>query len=385
MNVGLSSPRFEKYALLYASSESLRKELCNYYSVVINLSTKAVLFVQKPLVKQIPISLRKPFQDEFGTLQKDLIRLATTVNEEVSLAARLQQNSDSVENAKERKESALFRASGRVFRKQTADELVKARKWRESRIKSRFLNSCSRYNFETALNQARKKGSSTWIFGTDEFKKWLSQTSSSSLLCSGIVGAGKSVVCANVIERLTLEKTSTSSIVYFFCRHDDIESLKAREIIGSLARQLFNDVSASVFQEMDPSVGDIPFNQDQIVAQILHYLPRDKKYVIVLDGSDECDFAEAASLVESLQRLLKCDTHTFLLFWTCRSSTKSELSNKFHSETQIRISPSNNGNEISQYIDQALKDAVESDRLRPGDPRIIPKIQDALKREAKEM
>lgn len=80
MNIGLSSPRIERYALLHPSSPALQKELCDYYSVVIDLCTKAVQFVRKPVVRQIASALRKPFDDEFGTLQKELNRLAMAVN-----------------------------------------------------------------------------------------------------------------------------------------------------------------------------------------------------------------------------------------------------------------------------------------------------------------
>lgn len=74
MNVGLSSPRLEKYALLYPYSTSYQEELCNYYAVVVKLCTRIVLFVRKSTIKQIAAALRKPFEDEFGQLQKDLLR-----------------------------------------------------------------------------------------------------------------------------------------------------------------------------------------------------------------------------------------------------------------------------------------------------------------------
>lgn len=119
--------------------------------MVVNLCTKIVLFVRKPAIKQIANALRNPFNDEFGKLQKELARLGTAVNEEVSLASRQQQNIDSVEGATERKESSLFRATGAVFRRETTAELAQAKKWRESRLKSRFLSSCSTYNYETRI------------------------------------------------------------------------------------------------------------------------------------------------------------------------------------------------------------------------------------------
>ena len=92
MNIGLNSPRIENYALLYPASVNLQKEVCNYYSVVVDLCTKMVLFMREPVVRQIAGALRKPFEDQFGVLQKDLNRLGMAVREEVSIASKQQQN-----------------------------------------------------------------------------------------------------------------------------------------------------------------------------------------------------------------------------------------------------------------------------------------------------
>ena len=387
MNVGLSSPRFEKYALLYPTSTSLQKELCNYYSVVINLCTGIVLFVRKPVFKQIASALRKPFDDEFGTFQKDLVRIGTAVKEELSLASKQQQNLDSIEAAHERKENSLFRATSTIFRREASNELVQARKWREARAKSRFLDSLSTYNFEATLNQARKKGASTWIFGLEEYQQWVSSKSSSMLLCSGIVGAGKTVLCANVIEDLILKKSLDSSLAYFFCRSDEAASLKAREVIGSLARQFFEDlpIESLELNQAELSIGDIIPDIERILSKMLLLLPRHKQCFLVLDGLDECDYEEVWVLIESIQSLLKSSEYTFRVFWTGRSDFASRVSDQFRPDFQVHISPTNNRPEISRFINLALENALESNRLKLRDPNVVLKIQDALEAGAQEM
>ena len=387
MNIGLSSPRHEEYALLYPTSISLQKELCSYYSVVINLCTRVVLFVRKPFIKQITSALRKPFDDEFGTFQKELISLGKAVKEEVSLASKQLQSIDSVEGARERKENSLFRTAAVVFRRETAHELEQARKWREDRAKSRYLNSCSRYNFETTLTQARKKGATTWMFKTSEYQEWISKDSSSTLLCSGIVGAGKTVLCANVVENILLDKSPDSSLGYFFCRSDDAASLKGREVIGSLARQLLQDVPSEEFRsvQVEPSLEEISPDTEHILSNLLLLLPQYKNYIMVLDGLDECEYEEVSIFVESIQSLLKSSKHTFKVFWTGRSDFASRLLEQFRSDFHIHISPSSNGPEISRYIEHALEDALESNRLKLRDPNIVLKIQDALEAGAHEM
>lgn len=387
MNLGLTSPRVEKYALLYPTSTSLQKELCNYYSVVVKLCAGIVLFVRKPVIKQIASALRKPFDDEFGTFQKDLVRIGTAVKEEVAQASIQQQKLDSIEGACERKENSLFRATGAVFRREASHELGQARKWREVRANSRFLDSFSTYNFEATLNQARKKGASTWIFNSEEYKQWASSKSSSRLLCSGIVGAGKTVLCANVIEDLILKKYLNSSLGYFFCRSDEAASLKAREVIGSLARQVFEDVPTEALKlnQMEPSIRNSILDIERILSNMLLLLPQHKQYFMVLDGLDECEDEEVWVLVESIQSLLNSSRHIFKVFWTGRSDFASRVSEQFRPDFQVHISPSNNGPEISRFIDLALEDALESNRLKLHDPNIVLKIQDALEAGAHDM
>ena len=387
MNVGLSSPRIERYSLLYPTSQTLQKELCNYYSVVIKLCTSIVLFVRKPSIKQIASALRKPFDDEFGTFQKELTRLGIAVKQEISLLSKQQQNLDSVEGSRERRENSLYRVTGAVFRKEIANDLEQARKWRVDRAKSRFLNSCSRYNFEHTLSQARKKGASTWIFKHEGYQKWKSRSSPSTLLCSGIVGAGKTVICANVIEDLVLTKAPGCSVGYFFCRSDEATSLSAREVIGSLARQMFEDVTDDSWKtnHMKPGIGDITLDTEQILSSLLLLLPPERHYVIVLDGLDECDYKEVEVLVKSIQSLLKSSKHVFKVFWTGRSDFASRVSEQIRPDYQVHVSPLENGPEISRFIELALEDALESNRLKLGDPNIVIQIQDALEVGAQEM
>lgn len=385
MNVGQSAPRHEKYALLYPAFASLRQELCNYFSVVIDLCRSAVLFIRKPFVSQALHALRKPFDDEFGKFRNDLLKFADAVRDEVSLAAKQQQSLDSIEAARERKENSLFRRAGAIFQQEAFHQLEQNKKWRELRFRSRFLNSCSTYNYETALNQARRKGRSSWLFETNEYREWKLSDSNSVFLCSGIVGAGKTVLSSSVVEELLITKGADVLVGYFFCRDDDLESLKAREIMGSIARQFLSGMSARSFNMVDRDLDGITLNTEQIVAHLLRILPLKGQYIIVLDGLDECEPREAYQLLETLQNLFRSSTQIFKLFWTGRSDFVAKVVHSLQSNFHVTISQSKNGPEISGFIELALDEALESGRLQLRDPQIISNIQDALEAEAHEM
>ena len=385
MSIGQSAPRFEKYALLYPASASLRQQLCNYFSVVIDLCKSTVLFTQKPFVSQAFNALRKSFDHELSTLRKDLVKYGDAVRDEVSLTAKQQQSLDSIEAARERKANSLFRKTGALFQHEAARHLEENRKWKNSAFRSRFLNSCSTYNYETALNQARRKGKPGWLFETSEYNKWKALGSSSILLCSGIVGAGKTVLSSSVVEELLVTKGANVSVAYFFCRNDDLESLKGREIMGSLARQLLGGIPAKSFNEIDRGIDGIAPNTEQIVSHLQHLLPPEAEYVIVLDGLDECGSSEVYYLFETLQSLLRSPTHVFKLFWTGRSDFVAKIPYRLQPNFAVTISQSNNGPEISNFIELALDEALEDGRLQLRDPGIIFKIQDALETNAREM
>ena len=384
MKVGQSAPRYDKYAVLYPTSVSLRQELCNYFSVVVSFCKSAVLFVRKPVISQALNALRKPFNDEFGKLQDDLLRIADAVRDEVSLAAKQQQNLDSIEAARERKENSLFRRTGNLFQREAVHELEENKKWRDFRLKTRFLSSCSTYNHATALNRARRKGASRWILEAGEYKKWKSSNSSSVLLCSGIVGSGKTVLSSSVIEELVVTKATDSTIGYFFCSHDDHESLQARAIMGSLARQFLRALPPSAFHDIDRDHDGITLDIEQIVTYTLRLLPSNMQYVAVLDGLDECNHQETSRVLETL-RILLGSSHSFKVFWTGRSDFTTRVSHQLKSDFHVTITQSSSRIDISDFIDRALDEALESGRLQLHDPLVIIKIHDTLETKAREM
>ena len=199
------------------------------------------------------------------------------------------------------------------------------------------------------------------------------------------MGAGKTVLSSSVVEKLMVTKEADVSIGYFFCRGDDVESLKARAIMGSLARQFLSYIPTESFNTIDRDVGGIALNIDQIVSHLLRILPPNIQYIIVLDGLDECESDELYHLFDTLQSFLGSPNHIFKLFWTGRSDFIAKVSHRLPSDFHVAISQSKNGPEISNFIELALDEALENGKLQIRDPQLIVKIQDALGTGAREM
>lgn len=63
----------------------------------------------------------------------------------------------------------------------------------------------------------------------------------------------------------------------------------------------------------------------------------------------------------------------------------AKVPHKLQPNFAVTISQSNNGPEISNFIELALEEALEDGRLQLRDPGIIFNIQDALETNAREM
>jgi hypothetical protein len=114
------------------------------------------------------------------------VRLVTTIREEASLASK-QAQSDEI------KENSRFRALAVKFSDKAAQKLQEARRLKSRKAKSQFLDACSTYNHQTAWNQTRKAGTTSWIYQKEEYKQWSSDLSyrGPSRVRSGEYQAGK--------------------------------------------------------------------------------------------------------------------------------------------------------------------------------------------------
>jgi len=92
----------------------------------------------------------------------------------------------------------------------------------------RVLDFCSTYDYETSWRQIRKIGYTTSYSVLAEYQEWKSQADPSTLLYTGKLGSGKSVLLANIVDDLNLYVNGKNiPVAYFFCRYDVFESLDA--------------------------------------------------------------------------------------------------------------------------------------------------------------
>ena len=177
-----------------------------------------------------------------------------------------------------------------------------------------------------------------------------------------------------------------ASIIYFFCKHDDAASLSSRNVIGTLARQLLENLSPETFQFLGdtylPSTTD--FDIDQIIEIVGNALKTINCYV-VLDGLDECTEPDAKAIVNAIQNLSIMSSYIIRTYFSTRLGTLQETFTSVEPTITIAIVEADVKPDIDVFIEQALLEALAEDKLRLGDPALILDIQYALSQGAQGM
>jgi Cdc6-like AAA superfamily ATPase len=168
----------------------------------------------------------------------------------------------------------------------------------------RVLDFCSDYDHETTWKQTRKAGNAALFASLAEYQEWKDYSSPRTLLYTGKLGSGKSVLLANIVDDLNIHaKNNMIAVAYFFCRYNIPESLKARTILGSLARQLLRTIPdlAMVVDICEETCSTE--NTERILELICRGFPSGHKAYFILDGLDECEDVEREAVTQGLEKI----------------------------------------------------------------------------------
>ncbi|USP79227.1 Arp, Ankyrin repeat protein [Curvularia clavata] len=354
MDVGRSAPRYETIAMLYPRSSRLQSDLSEYFIVVVNLCHHLFKFGQKSTVQQFTSSLSDA---HLKTFQTELSKWGTSIKEQMDVS--------------EAQESSGFRALTREVFKSTSYQQRLA-------VNARVLNFCSTYNHEVAWKQIRKAGNTSFYKQQADYREWRDSSHSGTLLYIGKLGSGKSVLLANIVSDLSLPAEKDSPLVaYFFCKHDIPESLQARTIIGSLARQLLLNVPDLGILAKSCKNTHTASDTEAVVEMIFQGFPADAKVYFVLDGLDECDDEEKETLVQAIWKIqVKLKMLICASFREEPNNGLQSITDKFLATRAVSI-PADNP-DIDTFIEADLERCLRQGRLTIGDPTLILEIQEAL-------
>lgn len=367
MVAGRSAPRYEKMALLYPRSKNLQSYMCDYYITIIQICHRMLKFTLKSTLGQYAAALN---DTELNSFQSSLERWANNIKEEVTflMAERIEDEA--------LKSSKLQNALWKKVAKPDDDS-------HQAKINARLqvLNFCSDFDHKVIWKQTRKAGTTSLFRGSPEYTTWKDPALaciSCTLVYTGKLGSGKSVLLANMVDDLHLHQQDLP-VAYFFCRHDVAKTLQSRTIIGSLVRQLVSNIDdfTPILDKLTPCV---ELDEFEKLATILEsaFPSNSLQCFLVVDGLDDLDDTARIKTVYELSRIQeKFNVRLCVSFRADPTSyERNAHMDDFITATVMPIP--DNTSEIQSFIMGELETCLESQKLVIGDPSLILEIREAL-------
>eukprot|EP00136_Aspergillus_niger_P004375 XP_001394552.2 hypothetical protein ANI_1_2058094 [Aspergillus niger CBS 513.88] len=369
MAVGRSAPRYQLMGVVYPKSQRLRTSMLEYFITVVQLCHHVIKLSRKTAFGQWASTMTTPLKG----YQSDLELWAAAIKEEVNLLMVQQLSLEAEDNS--------------WFRSQVTKRFESQSYARRLKARQRVLDACSTYYYEQDWKRIRKLGTTSILETSAVYANWKAQQSpqglqSRTLVCTGKLGSGKSVILANMVDDLNLEVERKAVVAYFFCQHDSTQSLAPKTVIGSLARQLLQ--SENDLDVARDFLGDKrSLEVDEILSLLKHLLPTQFEAVFILDGLMHCD-AEARQVIltslQEIQNLIKLS-----LCVSVRPEPADSLQELRQLSNQQFLPIEDNKSDIDDFINAELERCLESGKLVVNDPALVLEIRDSLSQGAQGM
>lgn len=368
MEIGRSAPRHDALTTLYPQSKRLQDSVWEYFIIVVHLCTHLLQSSAQNPLRALVVAV---FADHtLKSMEHDLSQWAQIIDREVTYLL-----SETVSKGHKLKSKSLCR-------------LTLGSEAKEKNITSRrrleWLNTCSQYQHEPAWVKFRKEGKATFFLHEPSFLQFKDRKSSCTLLCTGKLGAGKSVLMANMVDDLVLSNRRRKyTTAYFFVQSNDVRSITARAVVGSLARQILASMQDPAWVNGLPDMPD-DLSLDGVVALLRQVLPTTQRIFIILDGLDECESDEKTLLLGYIKELqtVFC-VHLCVSLRLEANRGKWKEFDRLDPDLLLAIPESNP--DIADFIRSELESLVDSGELAVSDAALVREIEDCLIRGSKGM
>ncbi|KAG9849747.1 hypothetical protein KCU98_g2699, partial [Aureobasidium melanogenum] len=386
MTIGKRCPKFQEYQKLYRDSTDLQKVLCDFYSVVVRCCEQAIIVLRRPGYIQLLKSVTSSFNVDFAPIITQIDRHSEEVKETIRLAEAKLNVAERQDQRTEREAAEKYRLSSMLYRKER--EKIEADWAAQMQLEKRKIRQASKleqfsdYNHKIAYWKARTRrhgSTGQWLTQTDEFKQWMTGSVPSVFWFTGILGSGKTVTTAFVVEQLSAKSMQGSEkLVYFFCQYDNETSLKATTILRSIIRQLLNQ-DDRIFTEHQSKIDALLDNLydlgllEVLLSDVVNCL---QSVVVIIDGVNECSEPEMKLLLKTLSKLRK----------SCGLKLYLAGDDRITSMIMLFLEPSfvvnthtpEAGTDLQELIHQLVSARREDGDLKTGDPSLYQDIVDIL-------
>ncbi|KAK7697320.1 hypothetical protein SLS64_013668 [Diaporthe eres] len=355
LDIGRSAPRHAELASIYPGAGRLQSAMMEYSIVVVELCHS--LFQLCPL-HRVMVSLKTSLTDpQLQKIKGTLASWSREINDEVALL-----------------QSRKLEDKG--FRSLISSISESDRRRKRARARAKWLDACADFDYERQYNLTRRSGNAEDFLDDPSYRNWKAGNGPSVLFCEGILGSGKSVLMANMVGDLLLDKASKIHTVAFFFVSDDTTGHRARTALGSLARQILESLPdlqwTDILEEESRSL-----TMDRLTRILAKVVPSTTRIYLILDGFDEFPEIERRILVEQLKELQSWVQLRICISW--RLEAKSRARQDFdvfgqHATLEIpRINP-----EIERFVKAEIEALLDTGELSIRDDAIVDEIRERL-------
>ncbi|CAG8909864.1 unnamed protein product [Penicillium egyptiacum] len=366
-------------------------------SNVASLTKSRIIQVShRTALKHTLSSILSPFESEFKSFLDQLDEATHKIDLEVSLASKQADQQAKKLLEYESQQNSTFRPLARNFYKKALKQQGDASQWRMvkekremAKLKTSIRDNLSPINHVSPWTQAMKQRVPTtaeWFQKELVFDKWKDDPKSAILWGLGTIGMGKTVLMSNVVAQLQLHaaRKSNEVVSYYFCRVDNEASLSARNILGSLARQILDtQIEQSAYETLlslqETTQG---LSTTDIVQFLLFHLRAGEgtKYYIVLDGLDECDGNQVQTVAQAMVEL--CSNYIGFKVICAGRPGLEKLFKSTAPQYRIMVNEEKVKSDMDNYIAETLYKCLEDEVLTLGDQEIVTEIYDTLRDKA---
>lgn len=259
---------------------------------------------------------------------------------------------------------------------------------REKILKT-FLLVNPRVEFE-ANKSLRHPMTALWLTESTEFEEWFNNDKS-RLWCTGIPGAGKSVIAGAIVDeclQLTQNQPKTA-LGYFFCTYKNPRTVLPCNVLSTLCYQLALQhedafqILEAYYDELHPSPHlPMPLKTSRLVEVLHDICEVFSRVYLIVDGLDECgDHTD-----ETVRSMLRVSLATANKNINVALLSRDELMIRKMLEDHFDwIEIEAHTHDIQLYVASELAQLIEEKRLRLKDPSLKDEIVVRLVEGAKGM
>ncbi|KAF0328745.1 hypothetical protein GQ607_004157 [Colletotrichum asianum] len=232
------------------------------------------------------------------------------------------------------------------------------------------------------VSHRRTPGTCDWITSRKEFHRWTGG-SCPVVILYGIPGAGKTYLTSKVIDTVVASINESAkcneAMAFFYCKRDEENRRKPRDILQSILRQLSSDIISDKCK-IHPRLRGLPdelerkgktfdfFTCKDLIREIIEDYSRT---FIILDALDECDRESREELMTACDELIQGNANIRVFL---SSRTDDDIRRHFQFRPVIEIQTKDNEDDISRFVEDKLSRDRRWGNLKPRLRREIKQV-----------